>query len=104
MDFFDENIVDDLERIYTLALEKGNLAVALKAKELLAKHINFFDLKPPQPVSLADLSDEDFGVLGEYFMGRSIGDTQRHALMNQMMTNMMVGHLLIGLYPLIINL
>lgn len=59
MDFFDENIVDDLECIYTLALEKGNLAVALKAKELLAKHINFFDLKPPQPVSLGDLSDED---------------------------------------------
>jgi len=66
MDFFDENIVDDLERIYTLALEKGNLAVALKAKELLAKHINFFDLKPPQPVSLADLSDEDIErLIGE---------------------------------------
>ncbi len=66
MDFFDENIVDDLERIYTLALEKGNLTVALKAKELLAKHINFFDLKPPQPVSLAELSDEDIErLIGE---------------------------------------
>jgi hypothetical protein len=66
MDCLDENIVDDLERIYTLALEKGNLAVALKAKELLAKHINFFDLKPSQPLSLADLSDEDIErLIGE---------------------------------------
>lgn len=66
MDFFEENIVDDLERIYTLALEKGNLAVALRAKELLAKYINFFDLKPPQPLSLADLSNEDIErLIGE---------------------------------------
>jgi len=36
-----------------------------------------------------DLTDEDYQALGEYFMGQSIGDTQRHALMNQMMTNMM---------------
>lgn len=66
MDCFDENIVDDLEHIYTLALEKGNLAVALKAKELLAKHINFFDLKPQKPLSLGDLSDEDIErLIGE---------------------------------------
>ena len=36
-----------------------------------------------------NLTDENYEVLGEYFMGQSIGDTQRHALMNQMMTNMM---------------
>src|SRR3989344_607114 len=36
-----------------------------------------------------NLTDEQYGSLGEYFMGQSIGDTQRHALMNQMMTNMM---------------
>src|SRR3989338_1597152 len=36
-----------------------------------------------------NLTDDDFGALGEYFMGQSIGDTQRHAAMNQMMTNMM---------------
>ena len=34
-------------------------------------------------------TDDDFGALGEYFMGQSIGNTQRHAAMNQMMTNMM---------------
>src|SRR3990167_5219978 len=36
-----------------------------------------------------NLTDEQYGSLGEYFMGQSIGDTQRHVLMNQMMTNMM---------------
>ena len=36
-----------------------------------------------------NLTDEQYGTLGEYFMGQSVGDTQRHALMNQMMTNMM---------------
>ena len=36
-----------------------------------------------------DLTDDNYAVLGEYFMGQSVGDTQRHALMNQMMTNMM---------------
>ena len=35
------------------------------------------------------LNDEDFERLGEYFMGQSIGDTQRHATMNQMMISMM---------------
>lgn len=35
------------------------------------------------------LSDEDYQALGEYVMGQSIGDTQKHALMNQMMSTMM---------------
>src|SRR3989344_3459307 len=36
-----------------------------------------------------DFTDETYDSLGEYFMGQSIGDTQRHALMNQMMISMM---------------
>lgn len=36
-----------------------------------------------------DLTDNQYGALGEYFMGLSIGDTQRHAAMNQMMISMM---------------
>jgi putative membrane protein len=36
-----------------------------------------------------DLTNDNYAMLGEYFMGQSIGNTQRHALMNQMMTNMM---------------
>lgn len=36
-----------------------------------------------------NLTDDNFDVLGEYFMGQSIGNTQRHAFMNQMMKNMM---------------
>lgn len=39
-------------------------------------------------ITCSDLTDENFEALGEYFMGLSIGDTQRHAAMNQMMTNM----------------
>src|SRR3989338_2932692 len=34
----------------------------------------------------ADLSDEDFGALGEYFMGQMMGDS--HEAMNAMMTQM----------------
>lgn len=37
--------------------------------------------------SCADLSDEDFAALGEYFMGRMLGET--HPAMNQMMIQMM---------------
>ena len=35
-----------------------------------------------------NLTDDNFDVLGEYFMGQSVGNTQRHAAMNQMMKNM----------------
>jgi hypothetical protein len=60
MNSFDENIIEDLEHIYTLALEKGNLAVALKAKEFLIK------LSIQKKLSLADLKDEDIQrLMGE---------------------------------------
>src|SRR3990167_6654273 len=36
-----------------------------------------------------DLTNDNYAVLGEYFMGQSIGNTERHAAMNQMMQNMM---------------
>lgn len=35
----------------------------------------------------ADLSEENFGALGEYFMGKMMGSS--HSAMNQMMVNMM---------------
>ena len=37
----------------------------------------------------SNLKDDDFELLGEYFMGQSIGNTERHTVMNQMMKNMM---------------
>ena len=40
-------------------------------------------------VDCENLKDDDYEVLGEYFMGQSIGNTERHAVMNQMMQNMM---------------
>jgi len=36
-----------------------------------------------------NLTDDNYEVLGEYFMGQSVGNTQRHAAMNQMMKSMM---------------
>ncbi|MBI2074691.1 MAG: SHOCT domain-containing protein [Candidatus Levybacteria bacterium] len=36
-----------------------------------------------------NLTNDNFESLGEYFMGQSFGNTQSHALMNQMMKNMM---------------
>ncbi|MBX9787154.1 MAG: hypothetical protein K2Y08_07435 [Alphaproteobacteria bacterium] len=66
MNSFNDDIIEDLEHIYTLGLEKGNLAVALKAKELLAKHINFFKASSHKNLSLADLKDEDIQrLMGE---------------------------------------
>jgi len=38
-------------------------------------------------VACADFNDEQFGVLGEYFMGQMLGDS--HAAMNAMMIQMM---------------
>src|SRR3989344_1331414 len=37
-------------------------------------------------VACADLSDEDFGALGEYYMGQMLGDS--HEAMNEMMMRM----------------
>lgn len=38
-------------------------------------------------ITCADLSEEDFGALGEYFMGKMMGE--QHEAMNTMMTQMM---------------
>src|SRR3990167_2370248 len=48
-----------------------------------------WDKLQAKQVTCDKLSDSDFGALGEYFMGQSIGNTERHAAMNQMMTSMM---------------
>ncbi len=36
-----------------------------------------------------NLTEHNFEILGEYFMGQSIDNTQRHEAMNKMMTSMM---------------
>jgi len=36
-----------------------------------------------------NLTNDNYAVLGEYFMGQSIGDTSRHIAMNEMMKRMM---------------
>src|SRR3989344_9502546 len=38
-------------------------------------------------IQCSDLSDDEFGVLGEYFMGQMMGDS--HEAMNNMMIQMM---------------
>lgn len=40
-------------------------------------------------IACSQLSDANFEKIGEYFMGQSIGDTQRHIVMNEMMQRMM---------------
>lgn len=53
-----QDILKDLENLYVLAMEKGNFAAALKAKELLGRESGLFSSRKTK-VSLADLSDED---------------------------------------------
>lgn len=48
-----------------------------------------WDKLQAKEITCESLSDADFGALGEYFMGQSIGNTERHSAMNQMMKNMM---------------
>ena len=56
--------LQDLETLYTLALAKGNLTAALKAKELLGKGQGLFSTPShKKPLSLKDLSDEDLNRL-----------------------------------------
>lgn len=58
------NTLEDLESLYSLALAKGNLTAALRAKELLGKSQGLFTSPvSKKPLSMADLSDEDLGRL-----------------------------------------
>lgn len=54
-----------------------------------AKGKEIRDTLQAKQLTCNDLTDENFEALGEYFMGQTIGNTQRHAAMNQMMKNMM---------------
>ena len=60
-------ILKDLEKIYLMALGKGNHSVALKVKELLGREVGLFTLKnsatAKNKISLKDLSDEDIAQL-----------------------------------------
>jgi len=63
-----EDILNDLEYIYMQAMENGNLAVALKTKEILGREHGLFSQKKPprkEEVTLEDLSDEDIKRLIE---------------------------------------
>lgn len=52
------NFEKDLEMIFQAAMEKGNLSVALKAKETLAKRAGFFDKTAQTNINLDDLNHE----------------------------------------------
>lgn len=54
-----------------------------------AKGKAVWDKLQVKQIACKDLKDDDFEVLGEYFMGKSIGNTQQHAAMNLMMQSMM---------------
>ncbi|MCL6096599.1 MAG: hypothetical protein M1444_02895 [Patescibacteria group bacterium] len=50
---------------------------------------NFLDSLSAKKILCKDLKDSDFEKIGEYFMGKVLGDTQNHLNMNNMMKNMM---------------
>lgn len=54
-----------------------------------AKGKQIFEKLQAKKVSCSSLKDDDFELLGEYFMGQMAGSIQRHTFMNQMMQNMM---------------
>ena len=56
-----QKFVEDLETLFCAALQKGNFAAALKAKELLGKEQGFLGkahTKKPALTDLSSLSDE----------------------------------------------
>ncbi|MCL4354201.1 SHOCT domain-containing protein [Patescibacteria group bacterium] len=54
-----------------------------------AKGKQIWEQLQSKQVTCESLKDDDFEALGEYFMGQSVGNIERHAAMNQMMQNMM---------------
>src|SRR5690606_18773014 len=54
-----EKFIEDLERTFQAALEGGNFPAAVKAKELQAKKLGFFDNEVTKKVSLKDLKAQD---------------------------------------------
>lgn len=48
-----------------------------------------YDKLQSKQVTCQDLTDDDFDVLGDYYMGQRLGNTSTHEAMNTMMTNMM---------------
>jgi hypothetical protein len=65
--------LDDLQWLYEQAIEKGQLAVALRIKELQVKHTLH-----KQHLSLQDLSDEELHAL-LLALDRSAGETSNNA-------------------------
>ena len=53
-----KEIEQDFEMIFQMAMEKGNLSVALKVKEILAKKAGFFDRPGQGRINLEDLNHE----------------------------------------------
>jgi len=56
-------------------------------KQEEAEGLEVWEKLESKELSCADLTDEDFDVLGEYFMGQSAGEN--HAAMNKRITEMM---------------
>ena len=48
-----------------------------------------FDKLQAKQVTCQELTDDDFDVLGDYYMGQMAGSTEAHAQMNARMTQMM---------------
>ena len=84
-------LVTALSMIFALPMMGTQLAVSSDGHTARdeAKGKQLWEQLQSKQISCESLKDEDYEVLGEYFMGQSIGNTERHAVMNQMMQNMM---------------
>ncbi len=63
-------------------------AVAATAQDQI-KGKQIWEQLQAKKIQCKSLTSDNYELLGEYFMGKNIGDTERHALMNSMMQNMM---------------
>ncbi|TAL63402.1 MAG: hypothetical protein EPN85_00160, partial [Bacteroidetes bacterium] len=54
-----------------------------------AKGKQIWEQLQSKQTNCSNLKNDNFEILGEYFMGQSVGNTERHAVMNQMMKSMM---------------
>ncbi len=59
-----EKTLNDLEHIYQMSFNEGNLALALKAKEIISKICGFFDKKKDtKPFDITKASEEELETI-----------------------------------------
>ncbi|MBI5614546.1 hypothetical protein HY947_06485 [Candidatus Gottesmanbacteria bacterium] len=84
---FQVNAQDMMAR-FTSPSSTSTTSVSTTAKDEAEGKV-IYDRLQSKEKSCKDLTDDDFDVLGDYFMGQRLGNTATHDSMNTMMKNMM---------------